>query len=310
MSDPGIPRVRQGDLPVRDLQASIASLDDHPRAGRATREQKIATAYVAAIARVLGEQSELYVELLAHLNEPASVPPLREEALDSARISAELFLSARREGVDLSAHAFPGQDPLGALLALDVIRSCTTLLAGERPDGGLLLSAAEVDALVHNPSMDAWWDNVLPAGEHPPPRRNGRAASDPPPATGRAVAEDTVILIADCLESSARDYHALLSDDARTVDEAVLREGALRRAIAITELLHGNLMLNVDFDVLDEPLQPTAACAVLHAIANSCIVFAAPDGDFEAYAMTAKELEQALDEPDLADWLQAVDELA
>jgi hypothetical protein len=316
MTDADSERIWMGDLPVREIQDSIASLETHPGANRATREQKVATAYAAATARVLLEQSELYLELLAYLeSEGSSFPLLREVALDRARIIAELFLSARLEQVDLSAHAFPGQDPIGGLLALEAIKSCDVVLTGDDPDGALLLTADEIDHLLHNPLMDAWWERALPRDQEPPPRWGSGSQLDAGEPTDPAVAQATVILMADCVGESVADYRALLGGGGPDGDggdgdgDGDAREQALRRALEITRLLHGNFALNIDFDTLDEALNPVPGSVVLKAIADSCTVFAAPAGDFPRYGMTADELDEALSDPALRGWLDAVGKL-
>jgi hypothetical protein len=310
MTDADSERIWMGDLPVREIQDSIASLEAHPGANRATREQKVATAYAAAAARILLEQSELYLELLAYLEgEGSSFPLLRDVALDRARIIAELFLSARREHVDLSAHAFPGQDPIGGLLALEVIKSCDVVLAGDDPDPALLLTADEIDHLLHNPLMDAWWERALPRDQEPPPHWGSGRPPDAAEPADPAIAGATVILMAGCLDESVADYRALLSDGAADGDDSDSREKAVRRALEITRMLHGNFALNIDFGTLDQSLNPVSGSVVLKAIADSCTVFAAPEGDFPRYGMTAEELDEALADPDLRSWRNAVEKL-
>lgn len=309
MIDADRQRVWMGDLPVRDIQDSIASLEAHPHAGRMSREQKVSLTYAAAIARVLSEQSELYLWALAALEgDGASSAELREEALDQARIIAELWLSARREHVDITEHAPPGLEPLAALLALEAIKSCDVVLAGEDPDPALLLSDDQVDALLHNPLMDAWWERALPRTEEPP-SRFGSGEPPPPEPTDRELARAMVVLLADCVESSALDYHALVNGDSAAVDEASLRSGALQRALEITRTTHANFVLDVDFSVLGEALDPLPAGIVLKAIADSCIVYAAPNGDFERYGLTPAEFDELLAAPALRAWLDAVEEL-
>jgi hypothetical protein len=310
MTDDGDQRIWVGDYPVRGIQESIASLEAHPQSHRATREQKVATAYSSAIARVLIEQSQLYLELLATLEgEGTSLPLLRSEALDQARIISELSLSAWHEDVDISEHAFPNQDPIGGLLALELIKSCDVVLTSDDPEEVLLLSADAIDALLHNPFMDTWWATTLPRGEEPPPCFGSGAELPAAPPAEPALATARVILLADCVEASALDYHALVNGDIAAVDESIVRAGALQRAQEITRMLHGNFVLNVDFGVVGEALDPVAAASVLKVIADSCVVFAAPKGDFERYGMTAAELEKALADPQLRAWLDAVEEL-
>lgn len=310
VSRDGDQRLWMGDVPVREIQETIASLDAHPTAGVLSREQKVALSYANAIARVLEEQSELYVDLYEYLESAgASYPLLREQALDQARIIAELWLSARAEHVDISEHAPEWLNPLGGLLALEAIKGCDVVLAAEDPEEVLLLFPEQIDLLVHNDFMDAWWARVLPRGEDPPPRFGSGTEIPIPSPTDVELARARVILLADCVESSAVDYHALVNGDTAAVDEAIVREGALQRAIEINRMMHGNFVLNIDFSVLDEALNPVAAGIVLKAIGDSCVVFAAPEGDFDRYGLTASEFQEMLDEPELRAWLDAVEEL-
>jgi hypothetical protein len=303
-------RLRMGDVPVREIQETIASLDAHRTSGRLSREQKVSLAYANAIARVLEEQSALYVDLYQYLESAgASYPLLREQALDQARIIAELWLSARAEHVDISAHLPEAMNPLGGLLALEAIKGCDIVLAADEPEEVLLLFPEQIDLLVHNPFMDAWWARVLPRDEDPPPHFGSGTEIPIPSPTTAELARAQVILLADCVESSALDYHALVNGDTTGADEDIVREGALQRAIEINRMTHGNVVLNIDFGVLDETLDPAPAGLVLKAIGDSCIVFAAPKGDFERYGLTARAFQEMLDEPALRTWLDAVEKL-
>jgi len=74
----------------------------------------------------------------------------------------------------------------------------------------------------------------------------------------------------------------------------------------ITALLQANFKRNIDFGLLDAALNPVDAGAVLMTIADSCVVLAAPEGDFSRYGMTAAELDDALSSPGLQAWQNAV----
>lgn len=258
------------------------------------------------IVRVLLEQCEHYDDLrFAYDDEGSSFPALREEALDYARIVAELFLSAWREDVDIHEAAVPGLEPLGALLALEVIKSCEVILADEEPDRQLLLSEDELDLLLHNPLMERWWEHALPRDEVAPPRfGSGAPVADVAP-TERAEAERAVAAIAACLDESVADYRALLAEREPGADDA-LRDRARRRAVEITRLTLGNFRRNVDFGQLEPELHPVDAGVLLSRIADSCTVLAAPAGDFDRYAMTAAELDAALAGAELRAWRDAL----
>jgi len=75
-------------------------------------------------------------------------------------------------------------------------------------------------------------------------------------------------------------------------------------------MTQANFKRNMDFYVLDDALNPVPAGVVLKAIADSCIVLASPEGDFDRYGMTAQELDEALSKPDLRAWQDAVATLA
>jgi hypothetical protein len=293
-------RVFMHDIPVRELERTIASLEDHPQAHRATREQKVTTAYAAAIARVLVEQSELYLELLMFLwGDGDSFALLREEALDRARVIAELFLSARAEDVDIVEHGFPGQDPSGPLLILELIKTCDVLLTEEEPDDDALMTPDELDVFMQLPEMRKWLALTLPRGEEAPaPYGSGEELPAPLPADG-AAARAAAKAIAELLDASAERYHSLI---AATEPEP---GAALAIAQAIARLSREHWRHNVDFNLLEPELRPTAAGAVLKAIGDSAIILAAPEGDFTRYGLTAAQLDDALAAADLRDWRAA-----
>lgn len=189
MSDDSSHLTWYDDLPVREIQENIAKLDDDPRASRLSLEQRVTLVYESAIARVLLEQCERYDDLRSDIEfDGESFELLRTLALERARVIAELFLSARREDVGIADHSFQGEGLLGAILALGVLKSCFVALTGDDPDRRLLLSADELDALVLNPLMDAWWEHALPRDEIAPPQFGSGAPPPAPPPTDAADA--------------------------------------------------------------------------------------------------------------------------
>lgn len=189
MSDDSSHLTWYDDLPVREIQENIAKLDDDPRASRLSLEQRVTLVYESAIARVLLEQCERYDDLRSDIEfDGESFELLRTLALERARVIAELFLSARREDVGIADHSFQGEGLLGAILALGVLKSCFVALTGDDPDRRLLLSADELDALVLNPLMDAWWEYALPRDEIAPPQFGSGAPPPAPPPTDAADA--------------------------------------------------------------------------------------------------------------------------
>jgi hypothetical protein len=300
------------DVPVREIQNNIALVDADPAAKRLTHEQRVAVVYGSVIARVLLERAERYDELHYWFREaqqePGAFDPMRKHALEHARVIAELFLSARREEVDIS-EASLGPAPLGALLALHLIESCLVLLADEEPDPLLLLTSDELDLFLHNEHMEQWWKETLPSGEIAPPPFGTGEQPAATPATDAADVERAIRAQAACLESSTADYRALLSAREQAPEDDGLRDRATRRAVEIAKLTVANFKRNIDFSMLGEALNPVSADVVLLAIAHSCVVLAAPTGDFDRYGMIAGELEDALAGPDIAAWRRAVAEL-
>ncbi|MBA3749176.1 MAG: hypothetical protein H0W96_17030 [Solirubrobacterales bacterium] len=304
MSDDSSHLTWYDDLPVREIPENIAKLDDDPRASRLSHEQRVTLVYESAIARVLLEQCERYDDLRSDIEfDGESFELLRTLALERARVIAELFLSARREDVAIAEHPFQGEGLLGAILALGVLKSCFVALTGDDPEHGLLLSTDELDALVLNPLMDAWWEHALPRDEIAPPHFGSGAPPPAPPPTDAANARAAVEAMAASVAASADDYVALL--DAQPDGDRAC-EDALRLAREITALLQANFKRNIDFGLLDAALNPVDAGAVLMTIADSCVVLAAPEGDFSRYGMTAAELDDALSSPGLQAWQNAV----
>lgn len=309
-------RVYFDDVPVRDLQENIAILQTDPDAQRVTREQRVAMTYASATTRVLLEQSEQYMMLLVCLREDGgSSAALRRMALDRARITSELFLSARREDVDIMEHAIAGMDPTIPLCVLDIIESCNVELTSNEPDEGLLMAPEELDCWLHSPTRETWVKGV-PRDEEPPRRfgaARGRRAleramlagvSHPRP-TDRATAEGIVCATAQCLEVSAAGYRSLLAAHSRSRRGARLHEEALQSARMINRLMHGTWRRTA-FDALQPELNPLAAAALLKTIMESCVVLAAQAGDFRRYGMASAELDEELAKPELQSWQRAV----